>query len=76
MCCANYIFFSSEFDEWLKVLQDTLNLRDAYFHSPLKGLPKQKALRKDSTSQSSTAQQQGDAKRDGHSSQGNTAVSC
>ncbi len=68
---------SSEFEEWLKILQDTLKLQDAYFHSPLKGLPKQKALRKDSTSQSTTTYQQRDANRDGDSptNQGHTPTS-
>ena len=36
----------------MQVLQDGLNKQDAYFHSPLKGLPRQKALRKDGASTS------------------------
>lgn len=36
----------------MEVLKDSLNMQDAYFHSPLKGLPRQKALRKDGPSTS------------------------
>lgn len=43
-CLLNH---RSEFEEWLQILEDGLNLQDAYCHSPLKGLPRQKALRKD-----------------------------
>lgn len=37
----------SELQEWLEAFQTALNMKDASVSSPLKGLPKQKALRKD-----------------------------
>ena len=40
--------FRAELEEWLGAFQAALNMKDASVSSPLKGLPKQKALRKDS----------------------------
>lgn len=40
-----------EFEAWLESFKKALNLQDSTNHSPLKGLPKQKALRKDFHSQ-------------------------
>ena len=37
----------SELQEWLEAFQAALKMKDASVSSPLKGLPKQKALRKD-----------------------------
>ena len=37
----------SELHDWLEAFQTALNMKDATVSSPLKGLPKQKALRKD-----------------------------
>lgn len=37
----------SELQDWLEAFQTALNMKDASVFSPLKGLPKQKALRKD-----------------------------
>ena len=37
----------SELQDWLEAFQAALNMKDASVFSPLKGLPKQKALRKD-----------------------------
>ena len=46
------LFFRSELEEWLDAFQRSLNLRDEREESsrarpPLKGLPKQKAIRRD-----------------------------
>ena len=48
--------YSSDLEDWLEILQSALNLQDAYCHSPLKGLPRQKAMRKDPQSGDPPAQ--------------------
>lgn len=40
LCC------SSDLEGWMKTLQKILNMQDASCYSPLKGLPRQKAMRK------------------------------
>lgn len=45
-----HTLYREELQQWLTVFQTSLNLHDASIQSPLKGLPKQKAERKDSSS--------------------------